>query len=456
MHRLIVAACLLLAACTGSVAQHDLAGSPVDANVAPQARTTPVDWPMYHLNAGRTANYPSMPAFTNASVTKTLSLDGKVYASPLVVAGTIIVATENDTVYAFDATTYAQKWTAHLGTPSPAAQRPCGNIDPLGITGTPVYSKATGDIYVAPEFSGSPPTHELYALKLGTGAVAFHTSLDLPGVDQVAMQERSALALVGQRVYVPFGGLAGDCGNYKGRVVGFAADGSGSAISYTVPTQREAGIWTPPGPVADASGHIYVSVGNGAAGVGDSYDFSDSVLELDGSLNLLSSFAPTSWASENDSDLDLGSQGPALVGSYVFIAGKSGKAYVLTQGALGGIGGQVSSASVCTSFGGTAVRGGVVYVPCTDGVRAVKVNTSGQMHVLWHAASGTSGSPVYAGGRIWALDTGAGVLHALDKSSGSSVAAVSVGAVSRFATPAVYGSRLFVPTLSGLAVVTTS
>jgi outer membrane protein assembly factor BamB len=130
--------------------------------------------------------------------------------------------------------------------------------------------------------------------------------------------------------------------------------------------------------------------------------------------------------------------------------------YVLRQGKLGGIGGQVSATDVCLSFGGSAVNGSVVYLPCTDGVRAVSVDAAGQLHVLWHAPESVTGSPVIGGGRVWALDQSAGVLHALSPASGQTLEQVSVGETSRFATPAIYGSLILVPTLAGLVYVQAS
>jgi hypothetical protein len=397
-----------------------------------------------------------MPAVRGPlKVAASIRLDGAVYASPIVVGGITIVATENDTVYALDRS-YRQVWKHHLGSPSPAGERPCGNIDPLGITGTPVYDPTTGDVYVAPEYAG-PPRHELVALDLRTGAVRFGKSLDLPGVETRAMQERGALTVSGTRVFVPFGGLDGDCGGYKGRVVGVERDGTGSPVSYTVPTTREAGIWTPPGPVVDSAGNLYESVGNGESGVGDPYDHSDSVLELSPALTLVDSYSPRTWPTDNDADLDLGSQGPTLVGrDWVFIAGKSGTAYVLRRGHLGGIGGEISSADMCVSFGGTAVVGEVVYVPCTDGLRAVRIDDAGTMHVLWHASTAIAGSPVVGGGRVWALAPQPGVLYALDPKTGKGTDRVDVGVTSRFATPAISGADILVPTLTGLTVVRTS
>jgi hypothetical protein len=345
-------------------------------------------------------------------------------------------------------------WKRHLGRPSPASQRPCGDIDPLGITGTPIFNRANGLVYVAPEFSGRRPTHRLYALHIGTGRIAFHRTLDLRGVDRVAMQERGALAIAHGRVWVPFGGLAGDCGQYKGRVVGWKLNGSGKPIKYTVPTAREAGIWAPPGPTVTRDGSLYVAVGNGASGVGDRYDHSDSVLRINGRARLTGSFSPTTWATDNEADLDLGSQGPAIVrGKWVFIAGKSGTAYVLRAKHLGGIGGQVSKRDICTSFGGTAVVGSVVYAPCTDGVKAIKIGPRGRMRVLWKADGAITGSPVIGAGVVWALDTGSGTLHALGRAGGRSRGAVSVGSVNRFATPALSGRRILVGTLSGLTIV---
>jgi outer membrane protein assembly factor BamB len=452
---------LATAACSssGSPAPGPTGTAPAPTPAAPATSASPTpaatqDWPTYHGSADRAGVAAGMPAVSRLDLVASVPLDGAVYASPIVAGGRTVVATENDTVYAFDGA-YRPVWRQHLGEPSPAAERPCGNIDPLGITGTPVYDAARGLVYVSPEYGG-PPRHELVALDLRTGAVRWRRSVDLPGTETRAMQERGALAVTGGRVWVPFGGLAGDCGGYKGRVVGIRLDGTGEPVSYTVPTTREAGIWTPPGPVVDSAGDLYVAVGNGESGVGDPYDHSDSVLRIRPDGRLRDSFSPTTWPTDNDADLDLGSQGPTLVGPWVFAAGKSGTGYVLRRDHLGGIGGQVSQAKVCRSFGGTAVAAGVVYVPCTDGIRALAVDGSGALSVRWHADPALAGSPVVGGGRVWTLDQSAGVLHALDPATGRTRERVAVGTTSRFATPAISGRDVLVPTLAGLAVVRTS
>jgi outer membrane protein assembly factor BamB len=459
---LFVVAVLLLVGC-GKDAGHGHARpatTPVTAPAGSGLSGTPSatgqgypDWPTYHGDAARGGVSTTMPPVRGTlKVTAALRLDGQVYASPIVGRGVTIVATENNSVYAFDAANH-ELWRAKLGRPSPAGERPCGNIDPLGITGTPVYSN--GMVYVAAEYGG-PPRHELVALDAANGAVRWRKGIDLPGADPAAMQERGALTVTGTRVWVPFGGLFGDCGDYKGRIIGVSLDGLGAPVSYTVPTARRGGIWTPPGPSVDPTGHLYVSAGNGASGPGDRYDHSDSVLELGTDAKLVDSFSPATWATDNDNDLDLGSQGPALVGQWIFIAGKSGTAYVLRQAHLGGIGGEISQAPLCPSFGGTAVVGNVVYVPCTDGLRAVRIDGAGSIHMLWHASGSIAGSPVIGGGRVWSLDAAGGILHALDSTTGRSLAQINVGRVTRFATPAISGNRLLVPTESGLSVVTTS
>lgn len=411
---------------------------------------------MYHGDPAHDGVSQAMPDVSGAlKVIKTVKLDGAVYASPIAVDGVMVVATENDSVYGFDARGN-QLWHVSVSTPSPAYERPCGNIDPLGITGTPVYSAQTGEVYLAAEH-GRTVGHDLIALDLHTGKVRWRKDIDLPGPTPAAMQQRGALAISGGRVWVSFGAEFGDCSNYKGRVVGVRLDGTGDPVMFDPSTRRQGGIWNPAGPTVDAAGHLYVVSANGSSFPGAAYDHTNSVLELSSSGKLLDSFAPTDWAQNNEGDVGLGSQGVALVGTkWALLGGKSGPVYVLRQGHLGGIGGQVSATDVCLPYGGAAVDGSVVYLPCTDGLRAVRVDSAGHLHVLWHASGQIAGSPVVGGGRVWALDQSGGVLHALDPATGQTLQQVPVGETSRFATPAIYGSLVLVPTLTGMAYVRTS
>ena len=430
------------------------ASSPTVSSPATTAQAA--DWPTYDRTADRSGVSVSTPAPGPVRPSWTASVDGPVYAQPLVVGAEVIVATENDSVYALSASGGSVLWTRHLAAPVPSGL-PCGNISPSGITGTPVADPATGQLWLV-TFTAQPAyQHTLWDLDLATGRTVWQRSIDVSGSDPQAQQQRGALALLGSRVYVPLGGLYGDCSDYKGRVVGVLLDGTGSPVEFQPSVNRQGGIWNPAGPTVDAAGHMYVVSANGSTFPGAAYDHTNSVLEVSSSGKLLSSFVPADWAQNNEGDVGLGSQGVALVGTrWAVLGGKSGPVYVLRQGDLGGIGGQVSVTNVCLSFGGSTVDGDVVYLPCTDGVRAVRVDSAGQLHVLWHASGQIAGSPVVGGGRVWALDQYGGVLHALNPANGQSIEAVSVGVTSRFATPALYGSLVLVPTVAGVTFVQAS
>jgi hypothetical protein len=411
---------------------------------------------MYHGDPTHSGVSTSMPQVHGSlKVVRSIKLDGAVYASPIAIDGVIVVPTENDSVYGFTASG-KRLWHVRLAAPSPGSERQCGDIDPLGITGTPIYSAKTGDVYVVAEHGGDVG-HDLVALDLHTGKVRWKTSVDLPGAEAAAMQQRGALAISGGRVWVPFGAQSGDCSDYKGRVVGVRLDGSGGAVVFDPSTRRQGGIWNAAGPTVEPNGDLLVVSANGSSFPGDAYDHTNSVDKLSQSGKLVDSFAPSNWAENNQGDVGLGSQGVALVGTrWAVLGGKSGPVYVLRRGHLGGIGGQVSVTNVCLSFGGAAVTRNVVYLPCTDGVRAVRVDSAGQLHVLWHAIDWLAGSPVIGGGRVWVLSQGHGVLAGLDPATGKTSEQVSVGAPSRFATPALYGNLVIVPTLAGVVLVRTS
>ena len=444
-------------ACTSSSGTNKVrATSPATSGPTSSAAATAAggDWPMYHGRADHSGFASAMPNATGTlKRIAAVKLDGAVYGSPVVVRGRTFVVTENNSVYAFDPA-YRQVWKAHFGGSSPEDERPCGDIDPLGITSTPIV--VHGTLYVVAEL-GRPVRHVLIAIATSTGKQQWQRSIDLPGATPVAMQQRGALAVTGGRVWASFGALAGDCGNYKGRVVGVPLGGTGATVKYDPSTRRQGGIWNPAGPTVDARGHLLVVSANGSSGPGDEYDHTNSVDELDPNGRLVDSFAPSDWARNNADDVGLGSQGVALVGTkWAVLGGKSGPVYVLRQGKLGGIGGEVGQRNICKSFGGAAVVRDVVYLPCTDGVRAVRVDDAGKLTVLWHASTSITGSPVVGGDRVWGLAQDDGVLHALDPDTGRSKASVTVGATSRFATPAISGAKILVPTLTGLTVVQTS
>ncbi len=176
------------------------------------------------------------------------------------------------------------EWQTNVGEPAPRSALPCGNIDPLGITGTPVYDPATGLVFAVAEVRG--PAHILVGIDARTGEVRVHRSADPEGMEPLAHQQRAALTLSNGLVYIAYGGLFGDCGNYHGWVVGSRTDGSGPLLAYQVPTEREGGIWARAGPSVDAgAGRLYVSTGNGSE-TSDGWDHSDSILRLSPTLKL--------------------------------------------------------------------------------------------------------------------------------------------------------------------------
>jgi outer membrane protein assembly factor BamB len=367
----------------------------------------------------------------------------------LVVGNRVIVATEGDSLYALNPDSGSILWHTNVGTPVPLSSLPCGNIDPLGITGTPVYDPATGLVFAVAEISG--PAHILVGLDVNTGQVKVRRIVDTDGMDPRAHQQRPALALANGMVYIAFGGLDGDCSDYIGRVVALRTDGQGQLLVYRVPTPREGGIWATPGPSVDSSGNLYVAVGNGAITSGQ-WDYSDSVLKLSPTLHLLDAFAPTSWGQDNANDADLGSQAPALLpGNFIFSAGKSGNGYILNANKLGGVGGSIDDQSVCRSFGGTATVGMTIFVPCTNGLLQITVDASGHMHQGWQASGDVVGSPVVGGHTVYSFSNG--TMHALNMSTGQLITSLNVGSANRFVTPTIYNTSLFIGTDSGITAI---
>lgn len=424
---------------------------PPSTVTATPAPTTGTDWTTYHQNSARTGFVAGVPDPTRLTSLWKQSLDGAVYAEPLVVGGQVIVATEHDTLYALDARTGQIQWHTTVGTPVPLSTLPCGNIDPLGITGTPVYDPQTGLVFAVAEIQG--PAHMLVGVEVKTGQVKVRRIVDPPGANPQVHQQRAALALYGGTVYIAFGGLDGDCGDYHGMVVASRTDGTGALLKYQVPTPREGGIWATPGPVIDAQGNLYVSVGNGAVTQGD-WDHSDSVLRLSPALQLVDGFAPQSWQSDNASDADLGSMGPVLLpNGMIYANGKTGQGYLLRADHLGGIGGQIQTITNCSAYGGAAVSGLTLFIPCTDGLRQLQLASGTNLVPGWQAPQQVTGSPVVGGNTVYSLDPAGGTLYALDAATGSVRATISVGSTSRFATPTLFQSSIFVGTLTGIVAV---
>jgi outer membrane protein assembly factor BamB len=382
----------------------------------------------------------------------TRRLDGAVYGQPLVLGNLVIAATEGDTVYGLDRATGQVRWHLHVGTPVPLADLPCGDIDPLGITGTMTYDPNDGLVYAVAETVGYH--HVLVGVDAASGALRVRRDIPTPDGHPRYDQQRSALTLLDGRIYAAFGGLAGDCGPYRGSVVSVPASGQGALASYRVPTAREGGIWTPGGAVTGPDGTLYVSVGNGAS-TGPPFDQSDSVTALSPSLRRTGFFAPTTWPDDNANDLDLGSMSPALLSNGMILAiGKRGIGYLLRAADLGGLGAPVRQAAVCEAYGGAAVTGTIVYVPCKGGGMAAVQAAGGRIRIRWRGPAGAEGSPTLGGGAVWVADWTAGILYQLDPVNGHVRHRIGVrSALPHFASPSLSGSLALIGTTSGVVAV---
>jgi outer membrane protein assembly factor BamB len=429
---------LVLAACSSGSDTKTKSGAGKTPTTAPKtggAQPTGGAWPTYHRDALRTGVEPNGPTPGSLRrVWESPGVDGAVYAEPLFVGNQVFVATEHNNVYALDATTGKVQWQKHLGDPVPQSQLPCGNIDPTGITSTPVADTGRGVLYVVP-FT-MPPRHDLVALDLSSGAQRFRRPVDAPGADPKVEQQRSALALVGDQVLVAYGGLFGDCGDYHGYLIGAPADGGGSLTTYQVPAARAAAIWAPPGPVVD-NNSVLVASGN-SVGVGANPDLSNSVLRLSlPGLQLQDSWTPRNRDQLSQSDQDLGSTSPVPVGDgLVFVVGKEGVGYLMRAGALGGVGGEIFSGQVCRGFGGTASAPPLLFVPCRGPNELVALRIEGSsFSVAWRVPN-VDGSPILTGDTVWAIDLGGGQLHAYRASDGQELASMPIGDVANFGTPA--------------------
>jgi outer membrane protein assembly factor BamB len=413
---------------------------------APPVAVGPTDWPTYHHDNARTGVAEGFAPLGTLSRAWQARLDGAVYGQPLVIGDRVIAATENDTVYALAAADGHVLWSASLGKPVPGSELPCGDIDPLGITGTAAYDQNSGLVFVVAETQGG--RHTLAGVDLASGAVMLRRALPPPRGVELAHQQRAALTVLDGWVYVAYGGLFGDCGS----VVAAPTTGTGPLRSYAVPTPREGGIWAPGGAVVH-HGRLLYAVGNGESTQDQDYDHSDSVLALTPQLTLADSFSPTRWATDNANDLDLGSMSPAVASDRVLTVGKSGDGYLLDASRFGGIGGQLTSQPLCRAFGGSAVAGSTVYLPCTDSTRAVDVDPAGGLRLRWTAPVPANGSPVVGGGAVWVTDTHHGVLYALDPATGAPRQQIDVGPLPHFASPTLAHNHAYLPTTTGVVAI---
>ena len=318
----------------------------------------------------------------------TFEVDGDVYAQPLYVPevevpgkgkrNLLFIATENDSVYAFDAdgTSTTPLWHVSLAdsakNASPLSERDvaCFFITPqIGITSTPVIDLNTGTLYVlarTKESKGILHSNEykqrLHALAITTGVEKFggpveikasvkgtgsgHTGGQMEFNPQTE-NPRAALLLVNDSVYLSWGSSC-DIGPYHGWLIAYDAHTlAQKAVFNTSPDATDSAIWQgDAGPAADNYGNIFVVTGNGEFdATTNGRDFGDSILKLrsqEQDLRLVDYFTPSNQAQLNERDNDLGSSGPVLLADQsgthphlLVTAGKEGKIYLIDLDHMG-------------------------------------------------------------------------------------------------------------------------
>lgn len=386
----------LLAGCAGTSGANLSSSGPPGGGGAPST----VNVLTYHYDNQRTGQNLSESILTPANVNSksfgklgALMVDGLVDAQPLYVSGVpissgatknvVYVATEHDSVYAFDAdsvsgNTSAALWKVSvLGSGETTSDnRGCDQVTPeIGITSTPVIDTTRGPhgaIYVVAMSKNASGNYfqRLHALDLTTGAELFGgpktVQATFPGAgdnstngsvvfDAKQYLERPGLLRVGGTIVTTWGSHC-DARPYTSWVISFDAGTLGQqSVLNLVPNGSEGGIWmSGTAPAADASGNVFTILGNGdfdtalnAAGLPANGDCGNCFVKISPAppITLLDYFAPSNTVSESNADADLGSGGPLLLPDLADAsgntrhlaigAGKDANIYVLNRDNMG-------------------------------------------------------------------------------------------------------------------------
>ncbi len=354
---------------------------------APDVTTYHYDIARDGLNAQETILTPTNVTSTQFGKIGFDTVDGKVDAQPLYLANVnvggqlhnvLYVASEHDSVYAFDADSGAQLWKTSIlaSGETTSDDHGCGQITPeIGITSTPVIDRKQGpngtifvvgmskdasgkyhqrlhalDVTTGAEISGSPT--EVAATYPGTGDNSQNGNVVF---DPSQYAERAALLLLNGNIYTGWTSHC-DAGLYTGWVIGY----SESTLQQTqllnmTPNGHEGSIWMSGGGLAaDSSGFIYFLDANGtfdttfdANGFPANGDYGNAMVKLStsGKLAVADYFEMYNGVSESSEDLDLGSGGPLLlpdqtdasgiVHHLIVAAGKDKNIYLADRGNLG-------------------------------------------------------------------------------------------------------------------------
>jgi outer membrane protein assembly factor BamB len=491
-------------------------GAKVDAGVGAGGASGHVSVLQHHNNPSRDGLFVD-PVLSKAAVAN-LHVDpsfaaattlGPTYAQPLYLAGAgsvpdlVIVATEQNHVYAFDATAGGKAlWDRSLGTPLPQSRLAvlkagCGNIDPLGVTGTPVIDPATRTIYVdAMTIASANATaqHQVFALDADTGTVRVGWPVDLNSkavfgtttFNSLVENQRGALALLAGKVFVPFGGHIGDCAEYHGWIVGIAT-ADPTQVSAWASRAIAGGVWAPGGIASDGQS-LYFATGNtenqsNTFTAPPTWQDGETIFRLPPSLvfsgQAVDYFVPSNWAALDASDADIGGTAPIVLSvpgatpsALVIGLGKDGNAYLLDRSNLGGISSPLVLGSVAT---GAIINADAAYTTAlgtyvvfkgkgrncptgqSGGLAALKIAAASPptISVAWCGGPTTQDSPAVSttdaqgsDAMVWIVGSD-NKLYGLDGDTGKTVFAGGsatdvMSSVQKFETPIVANGRIFV------------
>jgi hypothetical protein len=457
----------------------------------------------YHNASDRSGLY-TVPGLTLAAAANIhldtafkASVSGNVYAQPLywqapgAKTGLLIVATESNLVYALNANTGKQVWKTQLARSAPLSSLGCGNIDPEGITGTPVIDPATGTLYLDALMLavGNVAKQRIYALSLATGKVLPTWPVDVENqvhalsapFDSTIQGERSALQFFNGKLYVNYAGRYGDCGGYHGTVVEFdPVKRRATGVWETRATGG--GIWAQGGVASDGTS-LYATTGN-TFGTGGTWQDGEAVVRLRPGLahsaDSKDYFTPSDWLTLDNEDLDLGGSEalpftvptlPSGTAPRALALGKDGNAYLLDASNLGGISPGLASLQVSYSV---IITEPTIYHTKSDtriaftNFNGAPANCSGNnltmlkvtaaatdpMSVVWCAAISGGGAPILtttngsADPVVWVVGAqGDNQLHGFNAISGATVfggGSVTMNGLHNFGTLIAANRHLYV------------
>lgn len=462
-----------------------------------------------------------------ATFKKTFSypVDGYIYGQPLFVPklkvngvthNVVYVATENNSVYAFDADGTGQLWKTSFGSAIPCGNsgfHGCGVAPVIGITATPVIDTALGNIYVANrQFNSSTGvySHSLHSLNLLTGAdnagspILITASVPGTGYDamngivsfnQKTASDRSALLELNGIIYVAFGSY-GDADPYHGWIIGFSASSLARRVVFnSTPNGERSGIWG--APLASDGTFVYTATGNGTSDSGP--DWGNSYLKLSpisGTLSEADFFTPFNVSTLSADDRDLGSAMATLLPTFssstfphiMIGAGKEGRIYVISRDNMGhfdsacdcqivqsipnAVGVATNSSDLQRNYSSPPYWNGNVYFSGTnDSIKRFHLSTltstltttPSDQSPTTYAFPGSNGVVSGNGngsGILWAVEKGASVLHAYDATklstelynTNQNATRDALGSSIKFAPPLVINGKVYVGTHDHLVV----